>query len=699
MSCITDSHILWVLAIAVIVCVAGTWTTLVLLSQSDRENGSQRLGWYFLTSVAAGASSWCTHFIAMIAYTPNVPVSFDPILTAVSLLIVIAGTNVGLLIATSRAIPCTATLGGGIIGASIAAMHYTGMAGYHVVGIVEWNQSYVIASVILGVVFSAAALEVALRHESGSSRQLASALLLTAILSLHFTGMTAIRITPMAFTEEISDPAAVQALAFAVATVALIVFGTGLTSHRIDARAHSESRRQLHKLAHCDTLTGLPNRAGFKDCLDHSLTLADEERRKIALISIDLDGFKEINDAHGHRFGDEVLRVVARRIETSLGSDGQAARLGGDEFAVIRYFDDRAELGDYVQRLGDLLAAPIQINGSDIATGASLGICTYPDHADCNESLVNNADLAMQCAKPDTAEKISFYNPSMGETHRSRRVLVTDLRRAIANNELKVHYQVQASITTGEIRGFEALLRWNHPLYGNIPPSTFIPMAEETGLILPIGEWVLRQACADAARWPLPCKLAVNLSQVQFTHADLPKLVHEILWETGLPAHRLELELTETAIMQDRGRALHTLRRIRNIGVSIALDDFGTGYSSLEILSAFPFDKIKLDCSFMANIETSRQSKAILRAILALGHGIDIPVLAEGVETRSQLAILQAEGCDEAQGYLFARPAATPVFESFGDLTGPAQDNENVPMDPSPPDSGAHQKRRTSTGA
>ncbi len=699
LSCITDNHILWVLAIAVVVSVTGTWTTLVLLSQADRETGPQRLGWYFLTSVAAGASSWCTHFIAMIGHTPKVPVSFDPVLTMFSLLIVIVGTLVGLLVATSRVMPGSATIGGAMIGLSIAAMHYTGMMGYHVVGIVEWNRSFVIASVALGIVFSAAAMEVLQRRESRRSRYLACALLLAAILGLHFTGMTALRIMPMAFTQEISDPAAIQALAFAVAVVALIIFGTGLTSYRIDVRVHSNSRQQLHQLSRRDTLTGLPNRAGFIDCLDRSLGLADETGGQMALVSIDLDRFKEINDTHGHHFGDEVLRVVARRIEHSLGEGDRAARLGGDEFAAIRRFEDQAELAGYVERLGDTLAAPIRINGSEIAACASLGICTYPDHAASSESLVNNAGLAMQFAKREKAGKVSFYNPSMGDAHRNRRLLVQDLGHAIANNELHVYYQVQASLTTGDIRGFEALLRWTHPRYGNVPPSSFIPLAEETGLILPIGEWVLRQACADAVTWPVPCKLAVNLSQAQFSHADLPKLVHEILWETGFPANRLELELTETTIMQDRARALHMLRQIRSIGVSIALDDFGTGYSSLEILGSFPFDKIKLDRSFMANIETNRQSKAILRAILALGHSIDIPVLAEGVETRSQLSILQAEGCDEAQGYLFARPTPTPLFDPFDALTSPAPSNGHTLSEPSLRDPGSHRNRRASSVA
>jgi EAL domain-containing protein (putative c-di-GMP-specific phosphodiesterase class I) len=251
----------------------------------------------------------------------------------------------------------------------------------------------------------------------------------------------------------------------------------------------------------------------------------------------------------------------------------------------------------------------------------------------------------------------------MDEAVRANRTLANDLRDAVENGQLDLHYQVQTSVSTGDIRGYEALLRWKHPTRGNISPAEFIPLAEENGLILPLGEWVLRTACAKAVSWDHPYKVAVNLSPVQFAHADLPKLVHEILLETGLKPSRLELEITETTIIADKIRTLNILRRIKALGVTIAIDDFGTGYSSLETLRAFPFDKIKLDRSFMSEVETSPQAKAIIRAVLALGQSLHIPVLAEGVETHSQLSILRAEGCNEAQGFLLGRPA--PFGEIF----------------------------------
>jgi EAL domain-containing protein (putative c-di-GMP-specific phosphodiesterase class I) len=269
---------------------------------------------------------------------------------------------------------------------------------------------------------------------------------------------------------------------------------------------------------------------------------------------------------------------------------------------------------------------------------------------------VSNADLAMYRAKADVQLAVCYYERAMDETARERRSLAMDLRQAAEHGELTLHYQVQASVPTGKVTGYEALLRWNHPQRGMVAPSDFIPIAEENGSILAIGEWVLRTACREAVEWQDGHKVAVNLSPVQLANADLPKLVHQILLETGLPPRRLELELTESAIIADKTRTLHTLRQIKALGVAIAIDDFGTGYSSLDTLRSFPFDKIKLDRSFIGDIEQSPQAKAIIRAVLALGRSLEIPVLAEGVETQIQLSILKAEGCDEAQGYLLGRP-------------------------------------------
>ena len=423
-----------------------------------------------------------------------------------------------------------------------------------------------------------------------------------------------------------------------------------------DVSERLRSEEQISFLARHDGLTGLPNRANFNDRLGADLDSARLSNGKVAAIAIDLDKFKEINDTRGHAAGDEVLITLSQRMQACLEADETVARFGGDEFAAAKRFEDMSDLSDFIQRLEACLQEDIRIDGYDIKPGASLGVAIYPQDGANIEALLNNADLAMYRAKDALTETVCFYEVSMDEAARSRRLIANDLWQAVERKELQLHYQVQKAVTSGETIGYEVLLRWHHPVRGTIPPSEFIPIAEECGAILPIGEWVLREACREAATWNNEHKIAVNLSPVQLGNADVADLVHRVLLETGLDPHRLELEITESTIIGDKERALNTLRRIKAFGVTIAIDDFGTGYSSLETLRAFPFDKIKLDRSFMSEVEASPEAKAIIRAILALGQTLRVPVLAEGVETRSQLDILLNEGCDEAQGYFLGRP-------------------------------------------
>ncbi|WLR93383.1 bifunctional diguanylate cyclase/phosphodiesterase [Shinella zoogloeoides] len=423
-----------------------------------------------------------------------------------------------------------------------------------------------------------------------------------------------------------------------------------------DVSERLRSEEQISFLARHDSLTGLPNRASFNHRLETDLDAALRSGGKVAAIGIDLDKFKEINDTRGHAAGDEVLVTLSRRMQACLQADETIARFGGDEFAAAKRFEDMSDLTDFIQRLETCLNEEIRIDGYDIKPGASLGVAIYPQDADNIEALLNNADLAMYRAKDALTQTVCFYEVSMDEAARSRRLIANDLWQAVERNELQLHYQVQKAVHTGETVGYEVLLRWHHAVRGTIPPGEFIPIAEECGAILPIGEWVLREACREAATWDNDHKIAVNLSPVQLGNADVADLVHRVLQETGLSPHRLELEITESTIIGDKERALNTLRSIKAFGVTIAIDDFGTGYSSLETLRAFPFDKIKLDRSFMNEVEASPQAKAIVRAILALGQTLRVPVLAEGVETRSQLDILLDEGCDEAQGYFLGRP-------------------------------------------
>ncbi len=441
------------------------------------------------------------------------------------------------------------------------------------------------------------------------------------------------------------------------------------TCEDVTERRRSEAR--IARLARYDTLTGLPNRVSFNEALDLALAEAGSHG-KLAVLGIDLDKFKEVNDLRGHAVGDKVLQALAARLTACLRQGEMVARFGGDEFAAFKRFDDQDDLTDFTQRLETALFGVIVLDDLEIASAASIGIAIHPADAVGREQLINNADLAMYRAKATMGQSIAYYEARMDEQVRQRRALAKELWNAIAMNQFRLHYQVQKSVRTGEVTGYEALLRWRHPERGEVSPAEFIPIAENCGAIVQLGEWVLRTACREAAAWLYPYKIAVNLSPLQLGQNDFVLRLAGILEETGLSPRRLELEITESTIIADKDRALHILREIKALGVTVAIDDFGTGYSSLETLRSFPFDKIKLDRSFMTEVESSPQAKAIIRAILALGRSLEVPVLAEGVETQDQLELLDREGCNEAQGYLLGRPQPVAAIGGLAALASPS---------------------------
>lgn len=652
LDCIATQHDPRLVAGAIIICAVGAWASVRLFRRACSTDGLQHWGWLFLTAVAAGSSIWSTHFIAMLAYKPLAPVDFDPVLTIFSLLVAMAGAGIGFSIAGMGARRLSAWIGGAFVGLAIAAMHYTGMLAYRVQGLVTWDFGYVVASVALAAVLTSYAVRLA----TTGWRATATGVLVLAIVSLHFTGMTAFNVTPLSLSGGIGNTEALHALALAIAMVTLVILASGIASYLIEDSARAESYRELKRMALKDTLTDLPNRANLRVHLDAELDYARTAGGRIALIAIDLNRFKEINDLRGHQAGDEALQILAKRMAEMLRDGEFAARLGGDEFSVVCRMRNHDHLHELISRLLAVFDEPLVIDGLETATGASLGVAIFPDDTQDNRRLASNADLAMYRAKESTMTSVCFYEPSMDAIEQRRRELANDLRTALQDDQLEVHYQVQEFIKDGSISGYEALLRWHHPTRGPIPPAEFIPLAEESGLILDLGEWVLRTACREAARSAMPFKVAVNLSPVQFAHENLPRLVQEILIETGLSPARLELELTESTIAADKVRSLHTLRRIRGLGVAIALDDFGTGFSSLETLRYFPFDRLKLDGTFVRDIEDSPEALAIVRAVLALGNSLGIPVLAEGIETSTQLSTLRREGCREGQGYYLGIP-------------------------------------------
>jgi diguanylate cyclase len=445
-----------------------------------------------------------------------------------------------------------------------------------------------------------------------------------------------------------------------------------------DLQASKEAEQHIRFLAHYDVLTGIPNRSTFNKKLDQEIQFALATGRRLAVLCLDLDRFKEVNDLFGHAAGDRTLQSVATRISDVLDDTQVIARLGGDEFAII--------MPDLLHpmaagRLAESILETLRLGSDHAETDApistSVGIAVCPDDAMDRHALLSHADTALYRAKSEGRGTYRFFEAEMGAAVRERRMLEHDLRNAIARGQLSLVYQPQKNVATGEITGLEALLRWNHPVRGEIPPTEFIPIAEETGAILAIGEWVLRTACREAATWSRPLTVAVNVSAVQIYSASFPHTIHEILFETELAASRLELEITETALIRDLNRALATLRRIKVLGVRIAMDDFGTGYSSLSNLRAFPFDKIKIDGSFIKSVNADEQSAAIVRSVLGLGRALGFPVLAEGVETRAEFEFLMNEQCDEVQGYLLATP---DKIETFRNLTHGEAASEATPV-------------------
>lgn len=763
LTCLTVDHDLRLVAIAAAICAVGSFVALRLFMRARASDGALRRQWLLLAGTAAGTATWATHFLAMLAFAPSLPTGYDPFLTTLSLVIAVAALTGAFGVAGWSSKSFHPRLGGALAGLGISAMHYTGMAGFRVAGQVQWDMSYVAASVIASMLLGMLAMHFARRPDSWHGRYGAGLAFVLAICSLHFTGMAAVTILPDPLIDVPLGAVPKHVMVFFIAAASALVLAIGIAAYFADKSARGEGQARLrrlanaaieglvivkdgrivdvntsfeeltgyrrdqvvnrglfdtilalegdvpaldavknegmlrgadgrlipvellskpadslggsrvysvrdltekkmaegriHYLAHFDSLTGLPNRSSFLDRLAREIREARERDKSFALLSFDLDRFKEANDMFGHAAGDLVLAEIARRFTASLKGAEFAARFGGDEFfAILPDAGKPDQVMDFAERILTALRAPMMFEGNEIHIGASVGIALFPADAAAAPELMANADLAMYRAKDTAAGRACFFEPGMDLQMRERRNLGRDLRLALAQGEFELYYQPQSRLTDNLTIGYEALIRWHHPTRGLVPPAEFIPIAEETGLIVQIGEWVLRQACATAASWAEPYRIAVNLSPVQFAHGALPETVHAILVETGLSPKRLELEVTESLLISDPDTALHILRRLKGLGVSIAMDDFGTGYSSLSTLQSFPFDKIKIDRSFLDKLGKHRKAASIIRAVLALGRSLEIPVLAEGIETKAHLDFLRQEGCDEAQGYFLGRP-------------------------------------------
>jgi len=461
-----------------------------------------------------------------------------------------------------------------------------------------------------------------------------------------------------------SDQATVLANYFTwVVGITLALLGAGIALPAAFAWMRGRERRkaeaQVRYLEEHDALTGLSNRKTFVGSLSEAIVRMHRDRTHIAVLCLDIDKFKEINEAADHSGGDQVLRDIGGRIQSTLRQNDLIARLAGDEFAIALV--DITNLGDvmaFMNRLVEALRRPLQVAGKEMMVTTSVGIALAPADGDTAATVLRHAGIALARAKGDGGQRMCFFEQSMDKALQRRRMVEHELRLALGREEFEVVYQQQYDLATEKQCGSEALVRWQHPVHGKIAPGHFISVAEDTGLIVPLGEWVLRRACTDAVKWPEPLIVAVNLSPAQFRDGDIAETVAEVLKETALPPQRLELEITESLLINDTEEVLGKLNRLRQLGVAIAMDDFGTGYSSLSYLARFPFSKIKIDRQFIRNMTRDPAMRAIVKTIIALGKSLDVTITAEGVETEEQAAMLREFGCPQVQGFLYGYPGA-----------------------------------------
>jgi diguanylate cyclase (GGDEF)-like protein len=777
LECLETQHDSWLVLLAACVCLLTSLAAVNLFQRARVGGGRASLMWLGTAGAVTGCGVWSTHFIAMLAYTPGFPIRYDLTTTVMSLVVAAVMTTAGFATALLTNGRREAIVGGAMVGIGIAAMHYMGMASLRIPAEIVWMPDLVVASVLLGACFGAAALLVAMRNETYLTSAGAAVLLTLAITSHHFVAMGAVGLIPQSAVEPTGTLLSPITLALSIASVTATLVIGGLIGAMFDRRSQdrmsirnmqldaalnnigqglcmfdadnrlqvwNESYLRMYRIApgqisegctveqmfearkaagtifkdldqHAarlqseiktrvptsrinelmdgriisvtyqpmqnggwvathdditerkqneariaylamhDPVTGLPNRAALNQRLAQVLKDASAGKRSFAIVRIDLDRFKDINDAYGQSTGDVVLFRLAKKLQAECDGDF-LARAGGDEYTMISILEpDAGSVERLCARLSALLDNGFEINGVTVQVRCSAGISIYPQDGLDTETLTAHADTALYRAKTESRGTIQFFESTMDQQIREKRALHRDLGAAIERGEFELHFQPQAR-SDGQVAGFEALLRWHHPQRGTVAPGVFIPLAEETDLIGSIDEWVLREACREAASWTNPLSIAVNLSPINFRRGDISATILSILIETGLDPKRLEIEITEGVLIADFSHAISLLGKIKALGVRIALDDFGTGYSSLSYLQSFSFDKIKIDQTFVGKLGSNLHSAAIIRVILGLGRALDLPVIAEGVETEAQFAFLVAEGCAELQGYLIGRP-------------------------------------------
>ncbi|WP_417686848.1 putative bifunctional diguanylate cyclase/phosphodiesterase [Roseibium sp.] len=643
--------------VSTMLSIVGGLFTIRLYRRIRRESGLRRRLWLFLASMVAGTSLWASHFIALVAHHPTAEFALNPFLTFVSLLIGVCATALGLCISANRTIPLMIEAGGGIIGLGIVALHYVGVSALVWPQPQSWDTGLIAVSVGSGIVLGALSMNRYARPCTRYCELGSMAFLVLTFISVHYFGMAAATFPTV---DMVAHEQSLFGNGLLLATITLAIVALMLivgAAYLIDSQASIAASAKYRYLALHDAITGLPNRQYLSNEVSRIVAERNSPGEAAALLFISLDQFKTINDLHGYGAGDQVLSALAANILGELDEDEFLVRFNGDEFVAFKSSVPNVnEALLFAHKIRNIILRPIPWNNFVLNLHASIGIAMFPDDSDDVETLVVRAALAAKRAKKSGGQQIRTYVDGMEEASRKQAVIAADLKQAVSDHQLQVYFQPQNSTRTGEIIGYEALLRWQHPIKGQIPADDFIPIAEKTGQILEIGQWALETACRHALTWTNPVNVSVNASPLQFSRSNYPAIVSQVLIETGLPAERLEIELTESSIIEDHELVLCAIRKLRAMGVKVSMDDFGTGYSSLNTLQNFPFDKIKVDRVFTQSIESDPRSRAIIRSAVLLGHSFKIPVLAEGVENEVQLAFLKEAGCTQVQGFLFGRP-------------------------------------------
>ncbi|MDV5138530.1 hypothetical protein CYR40_00890 [Chimaeribacter arupi] len=659
-----------------IVAILASYTALDMVGRVTTTDRTASRWWLGGGSVAMGIGIWSMHFIGMLAFSLPVSISYDPLITGLSMLIAIASSLFALWFVTAAALTLPRLVAGSLIlGCGIAGMHYTGMAAMSVMPGMNYDPRWVLLSVVIAVLASAAALWMAFRLRTQINnvkllRALAAIVMGVAIVGMHYTGMAAAHFHMMGNMAHHHSGVNTNWLAVVVIVFTLAVLAITLVVSVLDARLQArtailaqsleQANRELMQLALHDNLTKLPNRLLLEDRIQQALQKAEHEGELFAVLFMDLDGFKAVNDAYGHHIGDQLLIAVTHRIQGSLRAQDTLARLGGDEFVVLMEIRDPADAATLAAQLVMLIEQPFNVSRYELLVSVSIGIAVYPSDGITERELMLNADAAMYHTKNSGRNGHSFFQKSMNVNAQEQLQLMHDLRLAIERNELRLHYQPKFTAPSGPVCGFEALVRWERPGSGMLSPAVFLPLAEKTGLILPMGEWVLNEACRQLSEWHrqghAEWSIAVNLSALQFEQPDLVEKVVSIITRHQIPAEKLTLEVTETTAMLNPDVSVAILDELTSLGVKASIDDFGTGYSSLLYLKRLPASELKIDRAFINDLTTNNEDASIVSAIIALGQTLNLKVVAEGVETAEQQAFLSRLGCDTLQGFLLGRP-------------------------------------------